>query len=80
MLVTRTQVQRTKSSAHLTVDTESLRVLVVLNQVCDARESRVCVPRAECSRVLDQNLPEQNQNQGEVDNGHMHQTACWPDT
>lgn len=54
-------------TSYLTVWTEPVRALVVLHQVSDAGESRICIYSVQCPRVLCQDLTEQTQDQGEVD-------------
>lgn len=52
---------------YFTVWTESVRALVVLHQVSDTGEPRICICSVQCPWVLDQNLTEQTEDQGDVD-------------
>lgn len=47
--------------SYLTVWTESVRALVVLHQVSDTGEPRICICSVQCPRVLNQNLTEQSE-------------------
>lgn len=68
------------SIPYLTVWTESVRALVVLHQVCNAREAMICVGSVQGPGVLNQNLAEQTEDQGKVDHGHLDQDSGWPHT
>lgn len=54
-------------TSYLTVWAEPVRALVVLHQVSDAGEPRICLGSAQCPRVLSHDLAEQNEDYGEVD-------------
>lgn len=66
--------------SYLTVRTEPVRALVVLHQVSDTRELRICIRSVQCPRVLSQNLAEQTEDQGEVDHWHLDQSTGRPHT
>lgn len=66
--------------SYLTVGTEPVGALVVLHQVSDTGEPRICIGSVQCPRVLSQNLTEQTDDQGEVDHWHLDQSSGWPHT
>ena len=66
--------------SYLTVGTEPVGALVVLHQVSDTGEPRICICSVQCPRVLSQNLTEQTDDQGEVDHWHLDQSTGWPHT
>lgn len=53
--------------SYLAVWAESVRALIVLHQVCNAGEPRICIGSVQSSGVLNQNFAEQTKDHGEVD-------------
>lgn len=65
---------------YLTGRTKSLGILVALQQVGDAGEPRVCVCSVQRTGVLGQNLEEQTEQYGKVDQRDVSQNTGWPQT
>lgn len=60
-------MQLTQYDSYFTVGTEPVRTLVLLHQVGDAAEPRICFRSLQLSWVMNQNLAEQTNDEQEVD-------------
>lgn len=65
---------------HLTVWTEPVGALVVLHQISDAGETRICLGSVQRPWVLSEDLTEQTKDHGEVDHRHLDQGTGGPHT